>query len=193
LSSTQERIISRVCPQCGRVLKESWVSCPYCGRNLTGRQKQLGITFEIPAFIKVNVSSVVYWSLYLSVLLVSYLLGHFYPFSAPYSLFLAPVLTNFSVGYFIRDLHTVVKMIIVGFFFHAGILLALLYSSSIPEAFDGVVILTSYYIVHFPLGIALSCVGITVRNYSSDIIALSMCLVKKMKQIIERLLSTVRI
>ena len=192
MSFTQERIISRVCPQCGRVLEESWVSCPYCGRNLAGRQKQLGITFEIPAFIKVKFSSVVYWSFYLSVLLVSYLLGFFYPFSAPYSLFLVPVVANFSVGYFVRDLYTVVKMIIVGFFFQAGILLALLYSSSISEAFVGVVILASYYIIHFPLGIVLSCVGITVRDYSSYIIAMSVCLVKKIKQITEKLLGTVR-
>lgn len=34
--STDEKTITRVCPQCGKVLEENWKSCPYCGKDLTG-------------------------------------------------------------------------------------------------------------------------------------------------------------
>jgi RNA polymerase subunit RPABC4/transcription elongation factor Spt4 len=30
----EERVNTRKCPRCGRVLEESWKACPYCGRNL---------------------------------------------------------------------------------------------------------------------------------------------------------------
>jgi uncharacterized membrane protein YvbJ len=29
--SSGDKVITRVCPQCGRVLEEGWKSCPYCG------------------------------------------------------------------------------------------------------------------------------------------------------------------
>ena len=35
----EERIISRVCPNCGRVLEETWRSCPYCSKDLSVSEK----------------------------------------------------------------------------------------------------------------------------------------------------------
>ena len=34
--ATSEKKITKICPQCGRVLEEEWNSCPFCGRILTG-------------------------------------------------------------------------------------------------------------------------------------------------------------
>ena len=135
MSSTQEKIISRVCPQCGRVLKESWVSCPYCGRNLTGRQKQLGITFEIPASIgsiKEKHSTLVCWSLFLLVLLVSYLFSASNPYTAFYGWLIIPAVASFFVGYVIAELHTAIETILASFLLHAPIIIVLL---SIPLFF----------------------------------------------------------
>lgn len=132
MSSTQERTISRVCPQCGRVLEESWVSCPYCGRNLTGRQKQLGITFEIPASIKAKLRAVVYWSLFLFVLLASYLFSASNPHTTVYGWLIIPAVTSFFVGYIIAELHTATETILASFLLHAPIIIVLL---SIPLFF----------------------------------------------------------
>jgi hypothetical protein len=136
LSFTQERIISRVCPQCGRVLEESWVSCPYCGRNLTGRQKRLGITFEIPASIasiKAKLRAVVYWSLFLFVLLASYLFSASNPHTTLYGWFIIPAVASFFVGYIVAELHTAVETILASFLLHAPIIIVLL---SIPLFFN---------------------------------------------------------
>lgn len=35
-----EKTVGRVCPQCGRVLEESFVVCPYCGKSLTITSKE---------------------------------------------------------------------------------------------------------------------------------------------------------
>ena len=136
MSSTQEKIISRVCPQCGRVLEESWVSCPYCGRNLTCRQKRLGITFEIPASItsiKAKLTAVVYWSLFLFVLLASYLFSASNPHTTSYGWLIIPAVASFFVGYIIAELHTAIRMILASFLLHAPIIIVLL---SIPLFFN---------------------------------------------------------
>ena len=48
-----------------------------------------------------------------------------------------------------------------------------------------------YLILHIPLGIVVSCVGIAVRDYSSYLIVVSVRLVKKMKHVIDKLASKV--
>ena len=194
MSSTQEKIISRICPQCGRVLEESWVSCPYCGRNLNGRQKQLRITFEIPASIasiRAKLRAVVYWSLYLSFLLVSFLLPLFNPFLTPYCWFLVPVLANFFVGYFVRDVYTAIKIVVVCFLLFPIIVIVLLNIPSVYDAFlysfevrerldyplliypppyshiDSwlMILVVGYPIMHILLGITVSFIGIVVRGH----------------------------
>lgn len=32
-----ETDVTRICPSCGRVLKEEYIACPYCGKDLTGK------------------------------------------------------------------------------------------------------------------------------------------------------------
>ena len=134
---------------------------------------------------------IIFGSFYLCVLVASYPLAVSYTFFAPYGLFV-PVVANFCIGYFVKDVYTAVKIIIAGFSLQAGITLALLYSSSASDAFFGVTILSSYYTLQVPLGIAVSLVGTAVREDSSDIIAVGAHLIKKMKQIIETLLSKVK-
>ena len=34
---TTETDVTRICPSCGRVLKEEYVACPHCGKDLTGK------------------------------------------------------------------------------------------------------------------------------------------------------------
>ena len=135
---------------------------------------------------------VIFGSFYFSVLLVSYLLGHFYPFFTPYGWLLVPVVANFWVGYLVREVDTATKIIIACLSLHTGIIFVLLNFSSVEDDFVAMPTFVSYCTIHIVLGITVSCVGITVRDYSSYIIAVSVCLVKKMKQIIERLLSKVR-
>ncbi|MGD8565630.1 MAG: hypothetical protein PVF96_04700 [Candidatus Bathyarchaeota archaeon] len=43
----EEKPIGRICPQCGRVLKESYVGCPHCGKDLTGKEKPKGRMWAI--------------------------------------------------------------------------------------------------------------------------------------------------
>ena len=196
LSFTQERIISRVCPQCGRVLEESWVSCPYCGRNLTGRQKRLGITFEIPASIasiKAKLRAVVYWSLFLFVLLASYLFSASNPHTTLYGWFIIPAVASFFVGYILAELRTAVETILACFLLHAPIIIVLLsiplFFNSLPSSaninwqdfssrFGYVFVLTKeawstggflipfflYYILNMPLSMFTSFAGTIVRG-----------------------------
>lgn len=126
-------------------------------------------------------------SLYLFVLGASYLLALFYPFFAPYCLLLVPTIASFCIGYFIGDLYTVVKIIVVVFSLQAGMLLALDYSFLASDAFFGVATILSYYTLEVPMGIAMSLVGTGVREESSNIIAMCMHFTKKLKQIIKRL------
>ncbi len=129
-------------------------------------------------------------SLYLSVLLVSYLLALFYPFLTPYCWFLIPAVANFLVGYLTEEVKTALKIIVVSFFIHTGIVIALLSVPLIYDAFISwfnqvlqtspviryamgknypfgwmVIIVPGYPIMHILLGIAISFVATTVRDY----------------------------
>ena len=108
---------------------------------------------------------VIFAGLYLSVLLVSYLLGHFYPFFAPYGWLLVPVVASFFVGYLIREVYTAVKLIIVCLTLNTGIVFVLLIFSSVENAFIAMPTFASYWIFHILLGILVSFVGTTVRDY----------------------------
>ncbi len=57
---TEEKIVGRVCPQCGRVLEETWKSCPHCGKNLIGAQKPRGRTYGILSIIFGVVSFIIF-------------------------------------------------------------------------------------------------------------------------------------
>jgi hypothetical protein len=138
-----------------------------------------------------RVVSVVFGSFYLCALAASYLLALFYPFFAPYGLLLIPTIANFCIGYFVGDLYTVVKIIVVIFSLQAGVLLALHYFFLASDVFFGVTTIFSYYSLEVPMGIVMSFVGIGVREESSNIIALCMHLAKELKQIIKRLLGKV--
>jgi len=39
VKKTTEADVTRICPSCGRVLKEEYVACPHCGKDLTGKDK----------------------------------------------------------------------------------------------------------------------------------------------------------
>jgi hypothetical protein len=164
-------------------LEESWVSCPHCGRNLNGAQVQLRITFDILTSLKARFRFVGYWSLYLAVLLFSYLMGPGW--------FFVPIVANFWVGYLVEEVDTAVKVILVSSFLQAVILLPLLYFS-IYEILFGLTIISSYYTLQVPLGVAMSFVGATVREENNEIIAVCTHFEKKMKQIIEKAVSKVR-
>jgi hypothetical protein len=130
-------------------------------------------------------------SFYFSVLLISYLLGFLYPFSTPYGWVLIPILANFFVGYLIQEVEPAIKIIIVCLSLNTGIVFGWLNVSSDYDAFSSIPIIVSYYTLHVPLGITVSLVGTTVRDYSSSIIAVSVRLVKKIKQMIGKLSSKV--
>jgi len=147
-----------------------------------------GLYKRPPTSINTKLAFVVFGSFYISVLVASYLLAFSYTFFAPYGVFFIPLVANFYIGYFVGDLYTAIKIIIVGSFLQAGIFFALLFSSLISDVF---VVVACMHAV--PLGIAASFVGMSVREDSSDIIAMCMDLLKKMKQTIETLLSKVRI
>jgi len=181
LSSTQGRVNSRICPQCGRVLEESWVSCPYCGKNLTNTQERLRTAFGILDFSKTRIAFVVCWSLYFLVLLGTFLLPLSNPFLSPYCWVLAPVLANFFVGYFVGDVHTAIKIIVACFLLFPIIVIGLL---SIPSVYDAfwhsfeirgllagadifiwlVILVVGYPILHILLGISVSFIGVFLRE-----------------------------
>jgi len=116
---------------------------------------------------------------YLSVLVISYLLAVSYtslaPYGftsvAPYSLLLIPIIANFCVGYLAKDVYTAVKIIVAGFFLQAGIIFALLYSSSASDVFVGVTVYSSYYVLQVPLSLAAALAGTFVREDINDIVA----------------------
>jgi len=134
---------------------------------------------------------VVFGGFYLSVLVASYLLALSYPFFAPYGLFLVPALANFCMGYFIGDVYTVVKIIIAVFSLQTCILFALLYST-VSDFFILVATISSHFTLQVPFGIAVSYLGMGVREESSNIIAVCTYLTKKIKQIIESVASKIR-
>jgi len=140
-----------------------------------------GLYKKLPASMNPKLAFVVFGSSYISVLIASYLLTVPYRFFAPYGLFLIPLVANFYIGYFVGDLYTAIKIIIVGSSLQAGTLFALLFFSFTYNPF--LIVACIYAAV---LGIAASFVGMSVRENSSDIIALCMHLKNKMKQIIEK-------
>jgi len=125
-------------------------------------------------------------SFYFSVLLISYLLGFLYPFFTPYGWVLIPILANFFVGYLIQEVEPAIKIIIVCLSLNTGIIFGWLNVSPDYDAFTSIPIIVSYYTFHACIGITISLIGITVRDYSSSIIAVSVRLVKKIKQIIDK-------
>jgi len=133
----------------------------------------------------------VFGSFYLSVLAGSYLLASFYAFLDPFGWFVIPVMANFFVGYFVRDVYKAIKIIIVGFSLQSVMILALLYSSSGDVAFFGVRILSVYYALQVPLGITASVGGTAIREDRSEIVAASVHLVKDVKETIQTRLSRV--
>jgi len=147
-----------------------------------------GLHKRLPASMNQKLAFVVFGSFYISVLTASYLLALSYTFFYPYGLFFVPLVANFYIGYFTEDLYTSIKIIIVGSSLQAGIFLALLFSSLVSDVFVVVAFMQAA-----PLGIAASFVGISIKEDSSDIIAICMDLVKKMKQNIEKAVSKVRI
>jgi len=189
LNSTQGRVISRICPQCGRVLEESWVSCPYCGKNLTGTQEPLRTAFGILSFFKTRIAFVVCWSLYFFGLLGSFLLPLSNPFLSPYCWVLVPVLANFFVGYFVGDVHTAIKIIVVCFLLFPIVVIGLLSTPSVYDAFWHsfevrgllgyphliislhsdvfiwlVILVVGYPILHILLGVSASFIGVFARE-----------------------------
>jgi len=128
-------------------------------------------------------------SLYLSVLLVSYLLALFYPFLTPYCWLLIPVVANFFVGYLTEDVETAVTIVIVSFFLHTAIVIGLLNSYLVNDAFLSwfgevqstsnfvrnftkhdpslwmVIIIVGYPIMNILLGIPVSLIGTIVRGH----------------------------
>lgn len=189
MSSTQGRVISRICPQCGRDLKEAWVSCPYCGKNLTGPQEPLRVTFGILDFFKTRIPFVGYWSLYFFVVVGSFLLPLSNPFLSPYCWVLAPVLANFFVGYVVGDMHTAIKLIVACFLLFPIIVIALLSIPSVYAAFWHsfeargvlgyprliiplhtdiftwlVILVVGYPILHILLGISVAFIGVFARE-----------------------------
>jgi len=129
---------------------------------------------------------VILGSFYFFVLLVSYLLGFLYPFFTPYGWFLIPIVANFFVGYLVKEVDTAIKIIIACLSLNTGIVFGWLSVSSGYDAFLSIPLLASYYTLHIVLGIAVSLIGTTVREYSNYIIDVSVRLVKKIKQIIEK-------
>lgn len=57
--SAQEEV-KRVCPQCGRVLEETWKNCPNCSKNLSVAQKPQGRTYGILSIIFGVVSFIIF-------------------------------------------------------------------------------------------------------------------------------------
>ena len=79
-----------------------------------------------------------------------------------------------------------IKIIIACLSLYTGIVFGWLNVSSEYDAFLSIPIIASYYTLHVVFGIAVSLIGTTVRDYSNYIIDVSVRLVKKIKQIIEK-------
>jgi hypothetical protein len=127
---------------------------------------------------------VILGSFYFFVLLVSYVLGFLYPFFTPYGWLLIPVVANFFVGYLVKELDTAIKIIIACLSLNTGIVFGGMFVSIDYDALLSIPLLTSYYTLHVVLGVAVSLMGTAVREYHDDAIAVSVHLVKKIKQII---------
>jgi hypothetical protein len=137
------------------------------------------------ASMKPKFSFVILGSLFLSVLVVSYLLPFFYPFLTPYCWILIPVVANFLVGYLTEEVDTAVKVIFAVFLLQTFVVAGLL---NIPIIYDAylnwcgaspcpisamrlrdamphlMLIIPGYFVMHMTLGIGVACVGRTVRE-----------------------------
>ncbi|RLI46359.1 hypothetical protein DRO69_03265 [Candidatus Bathyarchaeota archaeon] len=129
---------------------------------------------------------VIFGSFYFFVLLGSYLLGFLYPFFTFYGWFLIPVVANFFVGYLVIEVDASIKIIFACLSLNVGIVFGWLSVSTGYDAFLSIPLLASYYTLHMVLGITISLIGTAVREYGNYIIDMSVCLVKKIKQIIEK-------
>lgn len=129
---------------------------------------------------------VVLGSFYFFVLLVSYFLGVLYPFFTPYGWLLIPVVANFFVGYLVKEVDTTISIIVACLSLNTAIVFGWLSVSTGYDAFLSIPLLASYYMLHVVLGIAVSFIGTAVREYRNDVIAVSVHLVKKIKQIIKK-------
>jgi hypothetical protein len=131
-------------------------------------------------------------SSYLSVLLISYLLGFLYPFFTSYGWLLIPVVASFFVGYLAREAETATKIIIACLSLHTGGVFVLLNFSSVEKAFIALPIFVSYWAFHIVLGIPTSFAGATFSELDSHIVSMVVCLAKRAKQTTENLTSKVR-
>jgi len=129
---------------------------------------------------------VILGSFYFFVLPVSYLLGFLYPFFTPHGWLLIPVIANFFVGYLVKEVDTAIKIIIACLSLNTGIVFGGMCVSADYDALLSIPFLTSYYILHVVLGVAVSLMGTAVREYRDDTIVVCVHLVKKIKQIVER-------
>lgn len=141
---------------------------------------------ESVAFMNPRLAFVILGSVYFSVLLGSYLLVLFYPFFTLYGWLLIPVVVNFFLGYLVEEMETAVKIIVTYFSLQTIIVIGLLNVPSVYDAFSikhihsfwespflawFIVTIFAYCILHIPLNIAVSCLGVFVRKNISDIIA----------------------
>ena len=131
-------------------------------------------------------------SSYLSVLLISYLLGFLYPFFTSYGWLLIPVVASFFVGYLAREVETSTKIIIACLSLHTGAVFALLNSSSVEKAFIALPTFVSYWAFNIVLGIPASFAGVTFSELDSHIASMVVCLARRTKQTTENLISKVR-
>jgi len=131
-------------------------------------------------------------SLYLSVLLISYLLGFLYSFFTFYGWLLIPVVASFFVGYLTREVETATKIIIACLSLNTWAFFVLLNFSSVEEAFTALPIFVSFWIFHIVLSIPTLLAGITFSELDSHIVSMVVCLAKRTKQTTENLLSKVR-
>jgi hypothetical protein len=130
---------------------------------------------------------VVLGGFYFFVLLVSYVLGFFYPFFTPYGWLLVPVTASFFVGYLTKEIETATKMIIACLSLHTGIVFVLFNFSSVEKAFIALPTFVSYWTFHIALGVPISFVGVIFSDNTSYIIDASVSFVKKIKQIVTKL------
>jgi len=137
-----------------------------------------GLCKRLPA-LNSNLTFAISGSSYLSVLLVSYLMPLFYPYLTPYCWLLIPVVANFFVGYFVREVQTAVKIIIASLLLHTSIVIGLLMVPSIYDAFKSyfendsslliVLLVLGYPVVHTILGVTISFIAVMVRYYIGEL------------------------
>lgn len=93
---------------------------------------------------------------------------------------------NFFVGCLVEEVDTVIQVIIACLSLNTGIVFGGLCVSAGYDALLSIPLLASYYTLHVVLGVAVSLIGTAVREYRDDVVAVSVRLVKKIRQIIEK-------